>query len=251
MRLNKIYSESIIKFIFRTFLTIFIYNITPVSNSFSQTVIFEEQVDTNPDFGRVGPNKKNFLHFFIGFGCIAGPSENAGSNIKYLLSTDFELGYRYKRKITNFYSLGTELFYHGSSFVLKQDSLKTLPNSNLNKNETFRFYGASLGIYNRINFGKRGNILGNYLDLGGSFDLPISILHDVKNDGPNETVIRTLTSHLDYVKKYYYYGFLRLGSNRFCIKTSYRFSNLFRKTNDYNFAELPRLIASLQIGIHK
>lgn len=219
--------------------------------AYTQTVVFEEQVDTNPDYSSTGPNKKNFVHLFIGFGCIVGPSENVGANIKYGQSADFEIGYRYKRKISNFYAWGVEMQYHGNGYVLKQDSAKILPNSILHKKEIFRFYNIGAGIYNRINIGKRGNIIGNYMDVGANVEFPFSIVHDIKNDGPNGTIVRTLTTHLDYVNKFNYYGFLRLGSNRFSVKTSYRFSDLFKKTEANDFPELPRFTVSLQVGVHK
>lgn len=222
--------------------------------NYAQTIVFEEQVDTTPDITTYGPNKRNFTHFFAGFGFFAGPSDAEGSDIKYGVSNDLELGFRYKRKISNFYAIGSEIAYHGSSFVLKQDSLKTLPNPTLNKNEVFRFYGFSLSLYNRFNFGRRGNVIGNYIDVGGNFELPYSVVHNTKNVGANGAVVRVLTTHLDYINRYNYYGFFRVGSNKFAIKASYRFSDLFKTKSPisyYNYAELPRILLALQLGIHK
>ena len=211
----------------------------------SQTVVFEEQVDTTPDTDIFGPNKKNFVHLFVSFGFIIGPAENVGSNIKYVSSTDLEVAYRYKRKITNFYSWGTDLGYHGISYILKQNSQKTLPNSTINKNELFKFYNVALGIYNRLNFGKRGNAIGNYVDIGGSGEYPFSIAHIATNEGANGTVVRIITTHLDYVNKFNYYAFLRFGSNRYSLKAVYRLSDLFKTNNSY--AELPRIALALQV----
>ncbi len=219
------------------------------NNVVAQAVVFEEQVDTTPDPSSFGPNKKNFIHLFVGFGCIVGPAENAGSAIKYGISSDLEIAYRYKRKISNFYAWGTELGYHGSSFILKQDAQKTLPNSTINKNELFKFYNLALGIYNRFNFGRRGNAIGNYVDIGGNAEFPFSIVHIATNDGANGTVVKTLTSHLDYVNKLNYHAFIRFGSNRYALKAAYRFSDLFKSGNAY--AELPRFAVTLQVGIHK
>ena len=217
--------------------------------SHAQAVVFEEHVDTIPDQGSFGPNKKNFIHLFVGLGCIVGPAENAGSAIKYGLSSDLEIAYRYKRKISNFYSCGTEMGYHGSSFNLKQDAQKTLPNAVINKNELFKFYNFAMGIYNRFNFGRRGNVIGNYVDIGGSGEFPFSLVHITRNDGADGTIVRTLTSHLNYVNKFNYYAFIRLGSNRYALKAAYRLSDLFKKNT--NYAELPKIAMTLQVGIHK
>lgn len=217
----------------------------------AQTVVFEEQVDTNPDFSSFGPNKKNFMNYFIGFGFIVGPSEGIGSAIKYGASTDLQFGLSYKRKIFSFYAAGLEAYYHGNNFSLKQDLSKTLPNSNLNKNEVLRFYNIGLSFFNRINVGKRGNVIGNFLDIGANAEFPFSVVHDVKNDGDNNTIVRTLTSHLDYINKYGLYLFTRIGSNRYAMRVSYRFSDLFKTNESYNFAELPRIVISAHLGLHK
>jgi len=226
--------------------------------SCGQTVLLEQDVNADTIPKMVGPNLKHFSHFYFGYGFVLGADAD-GSKIKYGSSSDFVYGYRYKRKLSEFYAVGFDLFYHSTAFHLKQDSTKALPNNILHddkgEKEKLTFHNFSLGLYNRFNFGKRGNYIGNFLDLGARVDWPFSVVHftkdiyDIANIN-NGGVVKTKTTRLVYTEPIYYNAFARLGFNKFVITASYRLSDLFKKEYDL-YPELPVLIMGVEIGLHK
>ena len=235
-----------------------------ISIGVAQTVLLEQDVNADTIPKIVGPNLKHFSHLYIGYGFVLG-ADAVGSEIKYGSSSDFVYGYRYKRKLSEFYAVGFDIFYHSTTFHLKQDSNKVLPNNILRKHkgekDKLTFHNLSLGLYNRFNFGKRGNYIGNFLDLGARVDWPFSVVHFTKdklntaNDN-NGKVVKTKTTGLVYINQIYYNVFARFGFNKFVITASYRLSDLFKEDPELykgydKYPELPLLIVGVEIGLHK
>lgn len=222
-------------------------------NVFAQQVIMEQDVakDTVPsDFG---PNLKNFSHFYTAFGIIAGAPHGYGTNIRYGNSSDFNTGFRYKRKLSNFYSLGFDLGYGLTSFKLKQDSTKILPNAKLHYNEKINFNHLKLILYNRFNFGKRGNHIGNFIDIAAYGDWEFSVKHIYTDKHPllnvdNATTTKVVNTGLAYTNPFNYGVQTRIGFNRYVLYGSYRLSELFK--DPFSYPELPRLIIGFQISMH-
>ena len=223
--------------------------------SFAQTKILEvdRKIDTLPK--TFGANLKNYLQMYIGYGFVVGQSEK-GAAIKYGSSSDFVLGFRYKRKIGNVYSIGYDLNYHRTSFYLVQNSMKIIPDTILHDKEKFVFNAFGLSLYNRFNFDNhRGNYMGYFLDLGAGGDWDFNI-KTVSEDKINGNIVTTSTKKLKYVNPYNYYAFTRLGFNKYILSAAYRISDQFidslaKVYGSYkNYPELPRIIIGLQIGFY-
>lgn len=231
----------------------------------AQKVLLYQDVTSSTEKQTFGPNLKYFGHFYGGFGLVASSSEK-GSEVEYPASHEFLLGYRYKYKIAKFYALGWDLSLQSQTFKLKQHEGKTLPNPILHNEEKYRFTSLSLGIYNRFNFGRRGNHIGNFLDLGvyGSW-VPFKT-HLYKDDqlfgliGPLDGVkeVKVRETGLKYVADTNYGVQARLGFNRYVLYGTYRLSDLFEAGYGVGngnggiktYAELPRLTVGFQIGVH-
>ena len=222
-------------------------------NVFAQQVIMEQKVtkDTVPsDFG---PNLKNFSHFYTAFGIIAGAPEGYGATIRYGNSSDFNMGFRYKRKLSNFYSMGFDLGYGLTSFKLKQDLTKIFPNAKLHHKEKIHFNHLRLTLYNRFNFGKRGNYIGNFLDIAAYGDWEFSAKHIYFDKHPllnndNASAAKVINTGLAYTNPFNYGVQTRIGFNRYVLYGSYRLSELFK--DQFSYPELPRLVIGLQISMH-
>jgi hypothetical protein len=232
----------------------------------AQKVLLEQNVSEDTIKQNFGPNLKYFGHFYGGFGMIAGLA-GTGSEIDYLKSHEFVMGYRFKYKLSRFYALGFETGLTLQSVFLKQEAGKTLPTSNLYEKEKLKFTNLGLGIYNRFNWGKRGNYIGNFIDLGVYGNLMPFKAHIYEADqifgmaGPLDGIkkIKVRETGLKYISDTNY-GFLtRIGFNRYVFYGTYRISDLFEKgfsmvdkqgNKLYNYAELPRLSLGFQIGIH-
>lgn len=232
--------------------------------SFSQTILLEEDVKGDTIIPTFGPNMKNYYHFYVGYGLILGPDKD-GSEINYGRSYNLSFGALYKRKINNNYAVGIDLLIHQTSFNLKQDTSKILPNDSMHENEKLVFYNLSLGLFNRINYGKRGNYMGNYFDLGVRIDWPFSVVHFTKDKykvatANNGGTVRTRTSGLIFTEPLNYSVYARLGFTRYIITASYRLSDVFITdkevyqqygNNIETYPELPALVIGIEISLYR
>ena len=215
---------------------------------FSQTLLMHEDVKDTV-LGKRGPNLKNFSHFYLGIGFIVGKPDSTGSDIKTGRSVNVVLGYRYKLKICNFFAVGYDIAYNSYSFALKQNSKKITPDTILHEKEKLNFGNLGLSPYMRFNYGRRGNIVGNFVDLGAYGDWTFSASNNTKDKEPNGNIVKTSISHLNYYNHTNYGVLARIGFNRYVIFANYRLSDIFKKS--YSYPELPRVTVGLQIGFHK
>lgn len=218
----------------------------------SQTLLLEKNVKDNAYSHKKGPNMKRFSHIYFGYEFFAGNSDDKGAEIIYGLSSCINIGYRYKFKIFEFYSIGFNTSYSFKKYVIKQETDKILPNSILHDKEKIRFNNAELEFYNRFNIGKRGNIIGKYLDIGLFGNWAFAINHltkDKVNDEDNKAELAIIKYHnLLYTKRFFYGFSTRLGINRLAISAEYRLSDLFKK--EYQLPELPRFCIGLELALY-
>jgi len=225
-----------------------------VKNIEAQKILLEEDVRSNYQQLLKGQNRLHYHHIFLEYGFAVGNSEGKGADVDYVYSGTFTTGYRYKFKVANFYALGFDVYYCYMSYHLNQDSTsKLVPNSIVHDKEKLKFNNAGIELYNRINLGKRGDRIGNFIDAGVYFNWAFSIKHytEDKLDSKNEhraKFVEMVNKNLDYTERYNYGWRCRVGFNRYVISLSYRVSDLF---NDQFEAELPRYIVGIQIGLHE
>jgi len=218
------------------------------SSLFAQNILLEQNVLGDSAISKFGQNRKNFRHFYFGYGIIVGPADSAGSDIKYN-SSSITFGYRYKFRLSNFYSIGYNISYTSYKYVLKQDTTKTFPNTMLHNNEKFSMSALGLGLYNRFNYGRRGNRIGKFIDIGAYADWLFGAYHFMKDKQSNGNIIETKIRKLNYVNVFQYGVFANIGFNRYVLTAAYRLSDIFETS--YTFSELPRITVGLQIGFHK
>jgi len=214
----------------------------------SQQVILEENVLKDTVKRNFGQNLKHFAHVYLGYSVVIGQTNSKDGEIIPGLSNNFDIGLRYKYKISNFYSIGSEFSYNINSYSIKQENGKRFPDEQIHKNETLKNYALSLGIYNRFNFGKRGNYIGKFIDLGINGDWCYSIRHLYKDDLGSNIKSRTVIKGLRFCEPFYYGLYGNIGFNRIVFTFRYRMSNIFK--SKYNFPEMPPLTIGLQAGLH-
>jgi len=101
-------------------------------------------------------------------------------------------------------------------------------------------------VYFRINFTRRGNYLGNFLDFGASVDWTFAMRHFTKEKTDN-IITKTRSRGYDYYNPLNYHVFARIGFNRYVLSGSYRLSDVFK--NKYNYPELAKITVGLEIGL--
>jgi hypothetical protein len=231
------------------------------STLFGQTVLLEEDVagDTIPE--TFGPNLKRYRHLYFEYGFLADKPEGDGLEMLYGHSHNFGIGLRYKYRMTNFLALGWDIHITEWTYRIKQTDHKVFPNDIKHKREKLTVNNFGLEFYTRLNFGKRGNHIGNFIDLAafgnyiiGASHYTLDVLDTVNIN--NAGRVHTTNKDLIYLENINYGFKLRFGINRYVISASYRFSDLIKDNfvdlpeDVVLYPELPRLFIAFQIGIH-
>jgi hypothetical protein len=200
-----------------------------------------------------GPNEKYFVQFSSGLGCLVGKGDSR-LDINDLRSTDFQIGIKFKRKISGLLSVWLEPSYHNAAFNLNQGNNKTLTDSLFwgnthykHEREHFAVEAFNLSGFLRFNFDtKRGNYLGYYLDLGAGADLYLGkeyLADDNKPDGSRAT---TNYTDLPYINNFGYNVFAKIGINWLALTFNYRLSHIFKP--GYGLPEPPVYTVGLEIN---
>ena len=197
-----------------------------------------------------GPNLDYYGHPFIGYGFIAGQS-NDSAQLKYGKSSAFNIGYLWKWRMSKWLELGFDAAYHYSSFHLEQDSSKIVPNKLIHKREKIVFNSAQVAPFLRFKIRNRHHSTGTFIDLGAYG----GVNYRIKNQTVelNQTLgagkTKKVNVNLEYIERLEYGILARVGLNRFVFYGRYRLSNLFTPESD--LPELPNMEIGLRIGLHQ
>ncbi len=197
--------------------------------SFSQEVVIEESVTEEVVEKKFGPNRLHYVSYFMDFGLSPFGHSNQTYKTNLPWSFDFQMGLRYKLKLHNFYALGAQLYWGSTDYDISYDETSVPNGVTLYDQEFFSIGGWGFELFQRINFDKRGNTLGKFLDLGAYIEwLPyrnqtITIEQD-------ETALyseQIITNRkLKYVNNSAYGLTARIGINKLSIYAKYRLSEL-------------------------
>ncbi len=219
-----------------------------VSFSNAQRTLVFQDVEKDQDKGNFGPNRKHYFHFYSGYGFLAQQSES-GSEIIFGSSGEFEFGVRYKSALNRHFSVGFDAAYRARGFKLDQVASKTFVNSAINDFEKLRFYEADFSVYERITFGKIGNHIGKFWDVGGFVSTPMLVTMTTINEMSNGNKVINQVRRLNYINPYNYGLITRVGFGRYVVWGRYRLSDQF--DSSYGYGEMGRISAGIQIGFHK
>ena len=226
----------------------------------AQTVLLHEKI-SEYDFKtpKRGPNFRHFTHMYLGFAFFIPNNERTEIDTKPGSTTTLSVGWRYKYKITKWLAIGGGLNYANDVFNLVQDENKVVPNNIQHEREKLRFNNLGPDAFLRFNFGKRGNVVGRFVDIGAYFSWSFKVKHMYqdktdKNIPPNQAgKQRVILSDLKYVEPFHYGLKGRIGLNRFVFTASYRMSELLTQEYREEVGEMffPKLNVGLEIGLHK
>lgn len=222
-------------------------------NVTAQNVLLTEYPNNDTIIPKKGPNLKKFYFVYIGYEAFADNFSDNSANIRNRASGRTSFGFKFKRKITNFWALGYDINMLSSTFSIKQNSQKTFPSVVIHKKERLMIGGLGVQIFTRFNFDRRGNTIGKYLDIGGYINWNYTSQHFTKDftnpaDSSNALTIKTTESQLNYFENYEYGVKASLGSNHFAISATYRISDLI-KSKYVIYPELPKLSIGIYLAL--
>jgi hypothetical protein len=223
-----------------------------ISVASAQEILLEQEVSQDTTVDKKGPNRNRFFHFYTGYGFMIDEGE-AGSEVKPFASHQFTIGFRQKFKLSKVFSFGYDIAYANDIYRLRQNASKILPNSVTHKKETIRLSNLGASLFVRTNFKKnRGNVVGNFLDLGFGANWIYKAVHAFTDDFPvgsyNAKTADVTLSGLKYVEDFSYGPVARIGFNRIALYGQYRLNTIFKSA--FNYPDVSKVIAGIQIGLH-
>lgn len=226
-----------------------------------QTTVFEKDVihqNSRNEKPIWGPNSRYFRSSFYGMSFILPVMESDSMAIQRKANShQMYLGSRYKLKLSEHFALGGDVMYMRQAFRIRQDSTKNLLSiGSENDKQRLAFHSFALGLHLRINFDKRGNYLGKYIDMGVEGHYLFSQRDFVKNrveasQSSGAQDVRTTYAKLDYIQRWQEFAVVRIGWSRFVLSARYRFSDVFKPSNHIHqgikLPELPRWSVGLEL----
>jgi len=218
-------------------------------------VLKQNERNEKPDFG---PNGNWYLTNVMGFSMTLPINESDSLGIRNSASSNqLYYGVRYKGKINEYFSAGFDMFYMRQGFRIKQDSARNLLSlGHENNKQRLAFHNIGVSAFARINFDKRGNYLGKYIDFAGELQYVVGERLFTKNHADpalnnGASMIRTNASKLDYTRNIQQYGVVRFGWSHVVLSARYRISDLFNASQNIHagikLPELPRLSIGIEI----
>lgn len=221
----------------------------------AQNVIIKQ--DVNQDFEdheqEFGPNKKYYNSSYTSFGLLFGAPDHSGSAIDWYKSFFYETGTRHKRQMGPVFAIGHDVSLNFRSFSITQNNEKTFGGLARHKSERLFNINANFLIYTRFNFKPyRGNQLGKYIDLAAYVEYAFITRHMVKDKVESElgsTMSKSYYRGLPYLNKWNYGATVRLGLRNLVFFCSYRLSDMFNKSTQFPYEELPRFCAGISFDV--
>ncbi|MBX7203365.1 MAG: hypothetical protein IT240_06750 [Bacteroidia bacterium] len=218
-------------------------------SAFGQEVLFLKDPAIDSIVPHWGPNRRHYIHPYIAIGMAIDGGEQGGRIRQPHFFDETRFGFRYKRRLNGVFSLGGDLLYNVQNYSLRQDSLKILPDTLLYKKQRMLFHQLRGAVFIRINYDKRGNRLGNYIDLGAYGDFNFAHIMYTRIKNADNTLTRAKTSRLKYFNPLGYGLHARVGFNLFSCYVQYRLSDFFYPSK--HLPELPRLTAGVEFFLKK
>jgi hypothetical protein len=216
----------------------------------AQRILLRESLATDTVPGVFGPNRAYYNHFYVGYGLVAGPGEGPGAALRYGNSGELVLGLRNKFRVSQALALGLDMRYARVAYYLAQNGQKILPNPVQHYREYLALPQAQLEAFARLNYGRRGNVIGRYLDVGGWGGWVISTAHhyEDKPAGSGAKNVDVTEHGLWYLRRWSYGAGVRAGFGRYALTGRYRLSDVFAGAAPPHYPELPRWVIGVELG---
>lgn len=198
-----------------------------------------------------GPNRRHFRHLYVAYLPVLGPAGGAGAKLRPWASAELNVGLREKLQLAGPLAIGADVRYAYLRYSLAQRADKVLPDATLHHREALALHRLDLEGWLRLRFGRRGNTVGHYLDVGGWGGWVAATAHHTE-DEPNSARAKRLSvteTGLPYLGRWSYGVGGRLGSQRLALTVRYRGSDTFRPAWQGAYPELPRWLVGLEVGV--
>jgi len=210
-------------------------------------------IDTSGKITKFGPNRLYFGHGLCQVGEKVGPQV-------YGLQTNWwsgsiEYGVRGKLKLWSWEALVMDFGYRYDRYSMRKDTPKLLPlDPTVHQRERISTHNLSASFCDRLNFGRRGNVMGSWLDFGVYADWSFrtaNVFVDQHYDSNSPSGYRykskTKVTRLPYMESINYGWTVRVGGDYAGVFAQWRMNNIIKSNYTTNDRDLPKLTIGIEI----
>ncbi|HEU4717203.1 MAG TPA: hypothetical protein VFU15_05200 [Bacteroidia bacterium] len=231
------------------FIAVFVFS---TGKTEAQRVIYENSTDTTAAIPKVGPNRL-FFFFPTYYLCTESFPVSYGYPAAFW-SAGAGIDLNFKLKLWSWESLVWSAGLRHDHFGISQKQVKLPPLSpDRHKREKIVTDNFTFSFSDRINFGKRGNVIGAYAEFGvtGSCVFRTSYVYvdqyfDSNGPGGRQNKVKIKSTGLAYLEPFTYGPVFRIGMEYYSISLQYRYNNLIRSAYSPNGQDLPKLMLSFE-----
>lgn len=223
--------------IHRIILFVFLFASTTV---FAQEELQSTEVDSIA-LPKKGPNSPSLLHTKTDIGTQL-PLLGDAAVPTTIRSGEFVFGFRYQKKLANFLSMGVGAGYQYNQVYFMQNTDKTIPTAVEFKNERITNHRVYTELAPRFHFGKRGNVMGKWLEVGGyafyNFTSKYTGVYSTSDSlfvnnaafagSDFKGNVKTAIRNIQFTEPLGYGAMLRFGVNKTSFYVKYRLSDYFK-----------------------
>ncbi|MBT2558399.1 hypothetical protein J7E24_11435 [Hymenobacter sp. ISL-91] len=217
----------------------------------AQRVLLRADPATDTIPRRYGPNRNFYQHLYLGYTAVVGAADGPGAPLRYPQSGEVFAGLRNKWRITGATAAGLDARFAYLRYQLRQSSTKQVPTAQPHYRESLGLTQLQLEPFIRLSFGRRGNVIGHYLDVSGWGSWALSSNHSYEDRPGQGQGARTLVREVRpaYLRRWSWGLGARLGTGRYALAGRYRLANTFSSLAPASYPELPRWLLGLEIGV--
>lgn len=218
--------------------------------AYTQELLINEDVIVDSTDRKYGQNGTLFYYSFIKYGFVVGANDQDKNSLLYGKSGLFSFGGRLKRKMSAHSDILLSVAYQNTFFHFKQDTLKSFPSIGIHEKEKMNIHDLLLELNYRLNFGKRGNVIRNYIDIGifGAFTTSATHTYLEKNAQANAKYTEIKNYKLSYIYPLNYGLIARVGHKNISVYGSYRWNSYFKDA--YAIPELSKYSIGIELGLY-
>ena len=166
----------------------------------AQRVLLRADPATDTLPSRYGPNRAFYQHLYLGYATVAGAAAGPGAELHYPQSGELFAGVRTKWRVAGPAAVGLDARFAYLRYQLRQSGQKLVPTPQLHHRETLNLTQLQLEPFVRLSFGRRGNVVGHYLDLSGWGGWVLGRSHRYEDRPGQGQGTRTVVSHSSYLQ---------------------------------------------------
>lgn len=219
----------------------------------AQRRLVEEMPDTSGEIPLYGKNRAIYLHQVVKLGAFMPVYDEGMFLNPFCTAMSYE--FRTKAKICSWNALVLDIGYRCDRFSIDPDTSHIIPFYKANhKRARVSCHNLTFSLCDRINFGRRGNILGIYLDYGfygdyvfRSSHLIVDEYYDSNAIGPRHVVNKSRMTKLAYINQLNYGLTARFGWEWGSFYGMYRMTDLILDPDAFtSWPDMPKLAVGIE-----